>query len=43
MFTPKISIGINGQENDIMGLFYRSDELSWGNVYSGKNIEFIRK
>ena len=42
IFTPKISIAVNGQENDIIGdYFIGSDELSWGNVYSGKKISSL--
>ena len=42
VFTPKFSVSMNGQENDIMGDFFiGSDELSWGNVYSGKKISSL--
>ena len=42
IFTPKFSVSVNGQENDIMGDFFiGSDELSWGNVYSGKKISSL--
>lgn len=39
IFNPKISVAYNGQENDISGKFFISpEELSWGNLYSGKKI-----
>ena len=39
ILIPKISLSFNGQENDILGDFFiGSDELSWGNLYSGKKI-----
>ena len=42
IFTPKFSVSVNGQENDIVGDFFvGSDELSWGNLYSGKKVSSL--
>ncbi len=39
VFGPKILLSLNNQQNDINGNFFiGSDELSWGNIYSGKKI-----
>ena len=39
ILTPKIAVSINHQENDILGDFFiGADELTFGNVYSGKKI-----
>ena len=37
--SPKISLSLNGQENNILGdYFIGADELSWGNIHAGKKI-----
>jgi hypothetical protein len=37
--NPRLSLSFNGQENDIKGnYFIGTDELSWGNIFSGKKI-----
>ena len=42
IFTPKFAVSVNGQENDIVGDFFiGSDELSWGNVYSGQKVSSL--
>ena len=39
IINPKISLALNGQENDILGdYFIGADELTWGNIFSGKKI-----
>ena len=38
-FNPNLTVAWNGQENDIVGdYFIGMEELSWGNIYSGKKI-----
>ena len=42
MLTPKLSLVLNGQENDILGdYFIGTEELSWGNIYSSKKIRSL--
>lgn len=42
ILTPKISLSLNGQENDILGDFFiGSDELSWGNIFSGTKVSSL--
>ena len=37
--SPKFLIALNGQENDIVGdYFIGAEELTWGNIFSGKKI-----
>ena len=39
IIDPKISFSFNGQENDIVGDYFKgADELTWGNIFSGKKI-----
>ena len=39
ILNPKILFALNGQENDILGDFFiGSDELTWGNIFSGRKI-----
>ena len=39
-FSPKFLIALNGQENDIVGnYFIGAEELTWGNIFSGKKSE----
>ena len=39
ILIPKASVSFNGQDNDILGdYFIGADELSWGNIYSGKKL-----
>ena len=38
-FNPKFSLVFNSQENEIIGnYFIGADELSWGNIYTGRKI-----
>ena len=41
-FSPKFLIALNDQENDIVGnYFIGAEELSWGNIFSGKKIRSL--
>ena len=41
-FSPKFLIALNGQENDIVGdYFIGAEELTWGNIFSGKKIRSL--
>jgi len=41
-FNPKLFLTFNGQENDILGDYFRgTEELTWGNIFSGKKIRSL--
>ncbi len=40
--NPKLLLSFNAQENDILGdYFIGTEELTWGNIYSGKKIRSL--
>ena len=42
LLKPKLLLSFNGQENDILGdYFIGTEELTWGNVFSGKKIRSL--
>ena len=42
LLSPKLLLSFNGQENDILGdYFIGTEELSWGNVFSGKKVRSL--
>ena len=42
LLSPKFLIALNGQENDIVGdYFIGVEELTWGNIFSGKKIRSL--
>ena len=42
LLNPKLLLSFNGQENDILGdYFIGTEELNWGNVFSGKKIRSL--
>ena len=39
---PKLLLSFNGQENDILGDYFKgTEELTWGNIYSSKKIRSL--
>ena len=39
IIDPKISFSFNGQENDIVGDYFKgADELTWGNIFFEKKL-----
>ena len=42
LLNPKLLLSFNGQENDILGnYFIGTEELDWGNIFSGKKIRSL--
>ena len=42
LLTPRFSLSLNDQENDILGDYFKGpEELSWGSLYSGKKISSL--
>ena len=42
LLNPKLLLSFNDQENDILGdYFIGTEELNWGNVFSGKKIRSL--
>ncbi|MDC3002500.1 hypothetical protein OAZ20_00280 [Paracoccaceae bacterium] len=42
LLNPKLLLSFNGQENDILGdYFIGTEELNWGNIFSGKKIRSL--
>ena len=42
LLNPKLLLSFTGQENDILGdYFIGSEELNWGNIFSGKKIRSL--
>ena len=42
LLNPKLLLSFNDQENDILGnYFIGTEELNWGNVFSGKKIKSL--
>ena len=44
LLNPKLLLSFNDQENDILGdYFIGTEELNWGNIFSGKKIRSLTK
>ena len=42
LLKPKLFLSFNGQENDILGDYFKgTEELNWGNIFSGKKIRSL--
>jgi len=42
LLNPKLLLSLNGQENNILGdYFIGTEELNWGNIFSGKKIRSL--
>ena len=43
MFNPEILVSFNGQENDILGDYFKgNEELTQGNIFLGKNQQLAK-